>query len=65
MNLIYEVTSDIRAIADADVIEACNKIVSYRQKNKVPSKRKRDLAWKTLRERKKVLKELEEFDENA
>ncbi|KAA0194184.1 hypothetical protein FBUS_08509, partial [Fasciolopsis buskii] len=50
------------AIADADVIEAYNKLESYRPLRKPPLKRDRDIAWKALRERRKILKELEAFD---
>ncbi|TPP66337.1 Transcriptional adapter 3 [Fasciola gigantica] len=50
------------AIADADVIEAYNKLESYRPLRKPPLKRDRDVAWKALKERRKILKELEAFD---
>ncbi|CAH8491802.1 unnamed protein product [Schistosoma turkestanicum] len=50
------------AIADADVIEAYNKLESYRPYRKPPLKRDRDLSWKALKERRKILKELEAFD---
>ncbi|VEL35356.1 unnamed protein product [Protopolystoma xenopodis] len=50
------------AVADADVIEAYNKLENYRAQRKTPLKRDRDAAWKTLKERKKILKELEVFD---
>ncbi|KAH8875517.1 Transcriptional adapter 3 [Schistosoma japonicum] len=50
------------AIADADVIEAYNKLESYRPHRKPPLKRDRDVAWKALKERRKILKELEAFD---
>ncbi|VDP73978.1 unnamed protein product [Echinostoma caproni] len=50
------------AIADADVIEAYNKLESYRPLRKPPLKRDRDMAWKALKERRKILKELEAFD---
>lgn len=44
------------------VIEAYNKLESYRPLRKPPLKRDRDIAWKALRERRKILKELEAFD---
>lgn len=50
------------AIADADVIEAYNRLESYRPQRKPPLKRDRDSAYKALRERCKILKELEAFD---
>ncbi|CAH8542201.1 transcriptional adaptor 3 [Schistosoma haematobium] len=50
------------AIADADVIEAYNKLESYRPHRKPPLKRDRDISWKALKERRKILKELEAFD---
>ncbi|TGZ58891.1 hypothetical protein CRM22_009388 [Opisthorchis felineus] len=50
------------AIADADVIEAYNKLESYRPHRKPPLKRDRDSAYKALKERRKILKELEAFD---
>ncbi|CAL8076683.1 unnamed protein product [Calicophoron daubneyi] len=50
------------AIADADVIEAYNKLESYRPQRKPPLKRDRDAAYKALKERRKIQKELEAFD---
>ncbi|CAH8548273.1 unnamed protein product [Heterobilharzia americana] len=50
------------AIADADVIEAYNRLESYRPHRKPPLKRDRDVAWKALKERRKILTELEAFD---
>ncbi|KAA3677460.1 uncharacterized protein DEA37_0003205, partial [Paragonimus westermani] len=53
------------AIADADVIEAYNKLESYRPQRKPPLKRDRDMAYKALKERRKILKELEAFDSKS
>ncbi|BHF66718.1 transcriptional adaptor 3 [Sparganum proliferum] len=50
------------AIADADVIEAYNKLESYRVLHRPALKRDRDAAWKTLKERQKIRAELEAFD---
>lgn len=44
------------------VIEAYNKLESYRPHRKPPLKRDRDISWKALKERRKILKELEAFD---
>ncbi|VDL93407.1 unnamed protein product [Schistocephalus solidus] len=50
------------AIADADVIEAYNKLEGYRLHHRPALKRDRDAAWKTLKERQKIRAELEAFD---
>uniref|UniRef100_A0A5K3EVV0 PDZ domain-containing protein n=1 Tax=Mesocestoides corti TaxID=53468 RepID=A0A5K3EVV0_MESCO len=50
------------AIADADVIEAYNKLESYKAQKRSALKRDRDFAWKTLKEREKIRAELNAFD---
>ncbi|KAL5109706.1 Transcriptional adapter 3 [Taenia crassiceps] len=50
------------AIADADVIEAYNKLESYKVQKRSALKRDRDFAWKTLKERQKIRAELDAFD---
>ncbi len=40
-------------------MDAYQKISSARSKKKVPTKKERDLAWKALKERELILKELE------
>ncbi|KAM7532545.1 hypothetical protein Aperf_G00000131992 [Anoplocephala perfoliata] len=42
------------AIADADVLEAYNKLESYKTQKRSALKRDRDFAWKTLKERQKI-----------
>ncbi|VDL21621.1 unnamed protein product [Hymenolepis diminuta] len=50
------------AIADADVLEAYNKLESYKAQKRTALKRDRDFAWKTLKERQKIRAELDAFD---
>ncbi|KAM7532546.1 hypothetical protein Aperf_G00000131992 [Anoplocephala perfoliata] len=50
------------AIADADVLEAYNKLESYKTQKRSALKRDRDFAWKTLKERQKIRAELDAFD---
>ncbi|KAL3308870.1 transcriptional adaptor 3 [Cichlidogyrus casuarinus] len=50
------------AIADADVIETFNKINQHKSSGKALLKRDKDAAWKCIKERKKILLELESFD---
>ncbi|VDM19288.1 unnamed protein product [Hydatigera taeniaeformis] len=50
------------AIADADVIEAYNKLESYKVQKRSALKRDRDFAWKALKERQKIRAELDAFD---
>ena len=45
--------------ADNDVMEAYRKISAARSKKKPPSKKERDQAWKALKEREIILKQLE------
>ena len=45
--------------ADAEVMEAYKKISAARSKKKAPSKKEREQAWKALKERELILKELE------
>jgi transcriptional adapter 3 len=45
--------------ADQEVMDAYQKISSARSKKKAPSKKEREQAWKTLKEREVILKELE------
>uniref|UniRef100_A0A1I8IVG2 ANK_REP_REGION domain-containing protein n=1 Tax=Macrostomum lignano TaxID=282301 RepID=A0A1I8IVG2_9PLAT len=50
------------AVADADVVEAHARLQAYRQKRRQPLKKDRDAAWKALRERAKIVRELEAFE---
>ncbi|VDN98309.1 unnamed protein product [Rodentolepis nana] len=50
------------AIADADVLEAYDKLESYKAQKRTALKRDRDFAWKTLKERQKIRAELDAFD---
>ena len=45
--------------ADTDVMEAYKKISVARSKKKPPSKKEREQAWKALKERDIILKQLE------
>jgi transcriptional adapter 3 len=45
--------------ADNDVMDAYRKISTARSKKKPPTKKERDYAWKTLKEREIILKQLE------
>ena len=45
--------------ADQDVMEAYKKISAARSKKKPPSKKEREQAWKALKEREIILKQLE------
>ena len=45
--------------ADKEVMDAYQKISSARSKKKAPTKKERDQAWKALKEREIILKELE------
>ena len=45
--------------ADQEVMEAYHKISASRSKKKTPSKKERENAWKALKEREIILKELE------
>ena len=45
--------------ADLEVMEAYKKISSARSKKKPPSKKEREQAWKALKEREIILKQLE------
>ena len=47
------------AEADAEVMDAYQKISAARSKKKPPSKKERETAWKALKEREVILKELE------
>ena len=47
------------AEADAEVMDAYQKISNARSKKKAPSKKEREQAWKALKEREVILKELE------
>lgn len=44
------------------VIEAYNKLESYKVQKRSALKRDRDFAWKTLKERQKIRAELDAFD---
>ncbi|CAH8524722.1 unnamed protein product [Heterobilharzia americana] len=55
-------TSPLMQNTDLKVIEAYNRLESYRPHRKPPLKRDRDVAWKALKERRKILTELEAFD---
>jgi len=45
--------------ADNEVMEAYQKVSAARSKKKTPSKKEREQAWKALKERELILKELE------
>ena len=45
--------------ADQDVMEAYKKISTARSKKKPPTKKEREQAWKALKEREIILKQLE------
>ena len=45
--------------ADQDVMEAYKKISAARSKKKPPTKKEREQAWKALKEREIILKQLE------
>ena len=45
--------------ADQDVMEAYKRISTARSKKKPPSKKEREQAWKALKEREIILKQLE------
>ena len=47
------------ALADQEVMEAYKKISTARSKKKPPSKKEREQAWKALKEREIILKQLE------
>ena len=47
------------AAADTEVMEAYKKISSARSKKKPPSKKEKEQAWKALKEREIILKQLE------
>ena len=53
-------TSHFRlAEADKDVCEAYKRIALSRSKKKSPSKKDKDMAWKSLKDREAILKQLE------
>ena len=45
--------------ADKEVCEAYKKIALARSKKKSPSKKEKDVAWKALKDREMILKQLE------
>lgn len=47
------------ARADAEVMEAYQKVSAARSKKRAPTKKERELAWKALKEREIILRELE------
>ena len=47
------------ADADQEVMEAYQRISAARSKEKAPTKKERDQAWKALKQREVILKELE------
>ena len=47
------------AEADKDVCEAYKRIALSRSKKKSPSKKDKDMAWKSLKDREAILKQLE------
>ena len=47
------------ALADQEVMDAYKKISSARSKKKPPTKKEREMAWKALKEREIILKQLE------
>ena len=60
---IYPVPNIFRlfrlAEADKEVQEAYKKIALARSKKKSPSKKEKDVAWKALKDREAILKQLE------
>uniref|UniRef100_UPI00358FDC7B transcriptional adapter 3 n=1 Tax=Myxine glutinosa TaxID=7769 RepID=UPI00358FDC7B len=53
-----EVRRSVRA-KDVEVLEVYRRIMQARQKKRMPSKKERDAAWRILRERENLLKQLE------
>ena len=47
------------AEADKEVCEAYRRIALSRSKKKSPSKKEREMAWKALKDREAILKQLE------
>lgn len=47
------------ATADAEVLEAYRKIQATRQKKKTPTKKERDSAWKAIKERETIKRQIE------
>ena len=45
--------------ADSEVMEAYQKVSAARSKKRAPTKKERELAWKALKEREIILRELE------
>ena len=45
--------------ADSEVMEAYQKVSAARSKKRAPTKKEREQAWKALKEREIILKELE------
>lgn len=46
-------------MADNEVMDAFRKIMAARQKKRTPTKKEKDQAWKTLKERESILKLLD------
>lgn len=46
-------------IADNEVMDAFRKIMAARQKKRTPTKKEKDQAWKSLKERESILKLLD------
>jgi len=53
-----EVRRSVRA-KDVEVLEVYRRIMQARQKKRTPSKKERDAAWRILRERENLLKQLD------
>lgn len=46
-------------VADNEVMEAFRRIMAARQKKRTPTKKEKDQAWKALKERERILKQLD------
>ena len=46
-------------MADNEVVDAFRKILAARQKKRTPAKKEKDQTWKTMKERKSILKLLD------